>query len=220
MRLRSCRTVAVLLCFCELLSAQALSIRTEELPRAIKGAPYHAELTTAVSGRCPNGDVRLTVGPGKLPKGLELFSFGIQGTPRQMGRFRFTLRAANGCAADTKTFDLEVTGKPILLVFPANLVFECHAGSEAPPEEIIRVQGSWPNLAYSIDTSPAPWLKMEPFAGKTPDSESVLTGDRVRVGVDPAKLAPGMYHATLKFYASGSENAPTVEVTLKVLKAE
>lgn len=212
-------TFAALLGCCECLSAQPIAIRTNELPWAIKGAPYLGELITAVNGRCPLGDVGLTIIAGQLPKGLELFSFGIQGTPRQMGHFRFTLRAANTCATVTKDFDLFVSGKPILMVFPHQITLFCHAGSADCPEDIIRVEGSWPDLPYSIDISRSPWLEVEPAEGKTPDPESVLTGDRVRVHVNSSALAAGVYHAVLKFYAHGGENVPVVDVTLQVIAA-
>jgi hypothetical protein len=216
--IRAYLIVAALLCCCEWLPAQAIAIRTRELPWAIKGAPYRAELTTTTNGRCPISDVGLVVTAGELPEGLELFSFGIQGTPRKMGHFRFTIRAANVCSADTKTFDLLVTGKPILMVSPPRIFFLYRAGAELPPQDVIRVEGSWPDLPYAIEMGPAPWLKVEPVEGKTPDPESALSGDRVRLRVDPAKLPAGVYHTALKFYTTGGENVPTVEVTLQVLE--
>jgi hypothetical protein len=212
-------TFAALLSCCECLSAQSIAIRSNELPWAIKGAPYLGDLITTVNGRCPLGDVGLTVITGQLPIGLELFSFGIQGTPQQMGHYRFTLRAANTCASVTKGFDLFVNAKPILMVFPRQITLQYHAGSADWPEDIIRVESTWPDLPYSIDISQASWLQVEPAEGRTPDSESALTGDRVHVHVNPSALAAGVYHTVLKFYAQAGENAPLVDVTLQVIAA-
>jgi hypothetical protein len=54
----------------------------------------------------------------------------------------------------------------------------------------------------------APWLKVEPAAGKTPDSDSALSGDRVRLRVDPDKLPVGVYRTALKFYTTGAKMFP------------
>jgi hypothetical protein len=133
-----------------------------------------------------------------------------------MGHFRFTLRAANACSTDIRTYDLLVTGKPILMVFPPRIDFQYRVGSEASLQDVIRVEGSWPDLPYAIDMAAAPWLKVEPAAGKTPDSDSALSGDRVRLRVDPDKLPVGVYRTALKFYTTGGENVPIVDVILQV----
>jgi Putative Ig domain len=216
MATRACLTFAMLLCCCEWLPARSLAIRTRELPWAIKGAPYQSDLITTTDGRCPTSDVRLSITAGELPKGLELYSFGIQGTPTQMGHFRFTLRAANACSTDIRMYDLLVTGKPILMAFPSRIDFQYRAGSEVSLQDVIRVEGSWPDLPYAIDMAAAPWLKVEPAAGKTPDSASALSGDRVRLRIDPAKLPLGVYRTALKFYTAGGENVPIVDVTLQI----
>ena len=220
MLIRICMIWAALSYGCQWLCAQALIIQTEELPWAVKGDPYYAEVFAAVNGACPKSDVRLRVTSGVLPKGVQLFSFGLQGTPESMGKFRFSLRADNGCVSYTRALTLLVTGKPILIVSPRHVVFEYHAGGLDAAEDVIKVEGSWPNLPYSMIVSTAPWLTALPSEGKTPDLDSAFTGDRVRLHVDPAHLAAGIYHATLKFYAQGGENAPTVDVSLQVYKAD
>jgi hypothetical protein len=133
-----------------------------------------------------------------------------------MGHFRFTLRAANVCSSDTRTYDLLVTGKPILMVYPPRIEFQYRAGSAVLLQDVIRVEGSWPDLPYTIDIAATPWLQVEPAEGKTPSAESALSGDRVQLRVDPAKLAPGLYHTALKFYTTGGENVPIVDVILQV----
>jgi hypothetical protein len=140
--------------------------------------------------------------------------------PRRTGHFRFTVRAENVCVSTIRSFDLLVTGNPILLTHPAEIVFRYRPGEQADLEDVVRVEGSWPDLAYSVQTANAPWLHILPSLGKTPDAESALTADRVRLRADPANLEPGTYHAALKFYADNSENAAVVNVTLQVLKAQ
>lgn len=213
---------AALLCGGHLLCAQGVAIHTEGLPWAIKGEPYHAPVLTRVSGRCPRGDVGLSVVEGELPRGVELFSFGLEGTPLQMGAYQFTLEASNGCGAVRRRMQLLVTGRPILLVTPARVAFRLPAGaSAAGAGDILKVEASWPELPYSVTVlDSAPWLSVTPAEGKTPDPDSAFTGDRVQVRVNADGLAPGLYHATLKFYAEGSENAPRVDVTLQVSKPE
>ena len=228
MRVRTARTlpksafaIAAFVCCCQPLPGQGLVIRTNELPWAIRDAPYDVELVTSVGGRCPIPDTALTISEGRLPKGLELFATSIQGAPQQVGHFLFTLRAANACVTTYRKFDLVVTAKPILLVSPTRLVFEYRAGSGAVRlEDSVRVEASWPNLQYSIDFPHTPWLSVEPSLGKIPDAASAPEGDAVRLKADPTGLAPGSYHVTLKFYAQQSENTSEVDVTLKVLKPE
>lgn len=222
LRIREHAIWVPLLCACKLLCAQGIAIHTDQLPWAIKGEPYNANVLTRVSGRCPNGDVRLSVAAGELPRGIELFSYGLEGTPLQMGTFQFTLQASNGCGTTVRRMKLLVTGRPILLVTPRQVVLDQPAGSDgSSDEDILKVEASWPDLPYSIAmVNAAPWLTALPVEGKTPDPDSAFTGDRVQLRVNAANLAPGVYHTTLKFYTQGGENAPTVDVTLRVHKTE
>ncbi len=202
-----------------LLDAQGIAIHTGELPWAIKGEPYHAAVETRVSGHCPKADVTLNVVEGELPKGVELYSFGFEGTPLQMGTYQFLLQASNVCGVTTRRMEMLVTARPLLLVSPARLVLSAPAGGSS--ESLLKVESSWPDLPYTVFTlNAAPWLEVAPKEGKTPDPDSAFTGDRVELRADAAKLTPGTYHAVLKFYAAGGENAPTVEITLQVHKSE
>jgi hypothetical protein len=203
--------------------AQGIVISTSDLPWATKGEAYDAPIVTHVSGRCPQGDVRLTVASGELPKGLDLFSYGLEGTPRRIGTYQFVLQAKNNCGSAFRSMRLLVTGRPILLVSPRELVIDRIAGSgeNADSDGLLKVEASWPELPYTVmPLNTAPWLDVAPVEGRTPDPESAFTGDRVLLRVDASNLAPGVYHAKLKFYADGSENAPVVNVTVKVHKAE
>lgn len=206
---------------CNLLCAQGIAISTKELPWAMKGESYDARIVTRVGGHCPDGDVSLSVASGDLPRGLTLFTYGIAGTPTRIGTYQFTLQASNTCGTVFRQMKLVVTGRPILLVSPRQITLYQVAGREEGSEDVLKVEASWPELPYTVKMlNPAPWLTVDPTEGKTPDPESALTGDRVRVVANAANLAPGIYHAKLKFYADGSENAPVVDVALQVRKAE
>ena len=138
-----------------------------------------------------------------------------------MGTYQFTLQADNACGTATRQMRLLVTGRPILLVSPRHVVLDQPTGVENGPEDVVKVEASWPELPYSVITlNAAPWLSVTPAEGKTPGPESSFTGDRVWLHVNASNLAPGVYHAMLKFYAKSSENAPIVDVTLQVHKAE
>lgn len=211
------------MCACQGAHAQGIAISTTDLPWATKGEAYDALIVTHVSGRCPHGDVRLRVASGELPKGLELFSYGLEGTPRRIGTYQFILQATNSCGTAFRPMRLLVTGRPILLVSPREVVIDRVAGSGENGESdgLLKVEASWPELPYTVmPLNAAPWLDVAPVEGRTPDPESAFTGDRVLLRADSSKLAPGVYHAKLKFYAEGSENAPVVDVTLHVHKAE
>lgn len=212
--------IALLLWTCAPISAQALLIRTDELPWAIKGMRYQAEIKTSLDGRCPQGDVGLALAGGALPHGMELFSYGFDGTPTEMGEFHFTVRAANQCGATTKALKLIVTGKPILEVSPQRLTFQYRPGGAQLEEQMVRVASTWPNLPYSMELRGAPWLWAEQAEGRTPGPDSAFEGDRVRLRVDPGKLMPGVYYGLLKFSAWGGTNAPEVQVVLTVLKSD
>jgi hypothetical protein len=198
------------------LRAESLQLVARELPSAIIGLSYDAPIRTLSDGRCPANDVALSLLSGALPRGIDLTPTGLSGVPKEMGVFRFTVRAANGCESATRAFALFVTGRPILLVSPADLVFECRAGGPAPQPQTVLVSSSWANLPYSVAGNPE-WLSLEISAAMTPGPNAALSGDPVSVRVAPAKLAPGTYKTTLVFSAWRAANAPAVSVTLKVI---
>ncbi len=212
--------VAAVLVASQVLGAQALAIRTDELPAAIKGTLYEARIVTYTNGRCPLSDMALTLAGGQLPRGVELSTSGLEGTPEQIGHFRFAVRASNNCHRVTKTLDLVVNGRPILIASPGQITLHYRQGSADLPEEVVQIEGSWPDLPYSYAVSGAPWLKLDAAIGRTPDRESALTGDLVHFKVDPSNLAPGRYSGSVKFFTKGGENAPTVRVTLEVSSSE
>ena len=197
-----------------------LQIRTERLPWAIIGQPYRAEIDAGLDDRCTAADVRFTLAGGSLPSGLTLNIFGVEGTPREMGRFQFTIRAANQCIAVEKTIELFVTGKPVLEVSADELAFEYHVGGPLPWRGAVLVTSTWPDLPYSVSANGTEWVHAEPASGVTPDSGSALRGAAVTVRVNPEKLSPGTYRTAIVFSTWMGANAPEIRVTLKVVKDE
>ena len=192
-----------------------MGIRTSELPWAIVGATYHVRIETGVNGVCPYGDVGLSLTDGTPPDGLEIRGDYLEGIPRKTGIFHFSVRAANTCAWSVKAFELVVTGKPILRVFPEELSVERRAGQAGPAALTVEVSGTWPNLPYAVE-SDAAWLTHKVRAGMTPAQGSGLVSDVVSLEVDPKGLPPGTYHTAVRFSTWLGANSPVVAVTLKV----
>jgi hypothetical protein len=193
-------------------------IRTVELARAVKGVSYRAPIETLVDGRCEHSDPSYSLVSGALPKGLELVSSGLDGTPKEMGLFRFVLRAGNPCGADVRALELLVTARPILRADPEQLAFESRADGPAPGIRTIRVTSTWPDLPYSVRTDGADWLVAWPARGATPDTGSAISADLVTIRVDPSKLAPGVYRASLILSTWQGANTPEIPVVLTVRK--
>ena len=142
----------------------------------------------------------------------------VAGIPKQMGIFRFRLRAANNCAAAEQEYSLQVTGRPVLRVSPEELVFECRAGDPVPKPKNVLVSSTWPELPYSVIGKES-WLRVRLRAGVTPYLGSAFASDAATVEVVPEDLKPGVYEATLVFLSREGDTPPAVPVTLKVLAA-
>ncbi len=205
------------LCSCPVLAGTSLEIVTAELPWAILHSAYHLPIETRTDPRCPEAEIVFTLAAGRLPEGLEIGLDGIHGTPRQPGTFRFTLRAANGCAQSTRALALVVTGKPILRVDFEELVFAHQSGVPDPPARSLLVSSSWPELPYAVNSGACPWLKFAQAEGRTPPAGSALTADAVWVRVLPHDLTPGKYSCNLVISTWRAANAPVVRVRLEVL---
>jgi len=200
------------------LHGKGVEIRTADLPWAMVNTAYRSAIETAVDGRCPESDVAVSLNGGSLPRGIEITAGYLAGTPKEVGRFQFSVRAANNCSSAVKDFELIVTGKPMLRVFPEELRYEYRAGQAAPPLTV-EVSASWPDLPYAMRID-APWLTAKPRAGVTPTAGSALAADAVSLEVDTKNLPPGTYRASVRFFNSMGANSPTVAVTLRVLAAE
>jgi hypothetical protein len=198
------------------LHGQPLRIRTVELPWAMVDTAYHAVIETGVDGRCPSGDTALSLAGGSLPDGLEMRGDSLLGTPVEIGAFGFSVQAANGCAAAVRAFELVVTGKPILRVFPEAIAIERHAGQASPAPPVAQVSATWPGLPYLAEADAA-WLRLRVRAGTTPGKSSALAADTVTLEIDSKSLPPGTYHASVGFSTWQGANAPSIAVTLTVL---
>lgn len=195
-----------------------VQIRTQELPWAIVGAMYDAQIVTVPDGRCPLADMGVSVVEGRLPRGLELWGDRLQGTPRELGTFPLRIRALNGCqSATTKDFALVVTGRPILRVGPDELQFDYAIGGPAPRPKSILVASTWPHLPYSVTTEGAKWLTVTVTEGVTPDRDAALSSDSVWVRISPQGLTPGVYKASVTFSVWLGANAPVIPITVRVV---
>jgi hypothetical protein len=197
-------------------AATPLEFRTTELPWAAVQTVYDLTIATRAALQCEQNEIVFALVHGELPPGLEIGLDGIHGTPVQAGTYRFTLRAANGCSQTTREFTLVVTGKPILRVDAADLVFEHQAGAPDPPARSLLVSSSWPGLPYSVNSAACQWLKFAQTEGRTPPTGSALSADPVWVRVLPSELPPGKYTCNLVFSTWRAANAPVVRVSLEI----
>jgi hypothetical protein len=199
----------------KLLLAEA---RREEqpLPVAAKGVAYRTSLDIRADVRCPMADATLSLVSGKLPPGLRLAMDGLDGTPLETGRFRFTVRIANGCSSRTRTLALEVNGKPILETSPDQITFTAKVSGRNPAPRAVLVSSTWPDLPYRVEKQNANWLQVNLASGRTPPANSALTADTVTLTADPTKLNPGTYRGALVFSTPGGADVQTVPVVLVV----
>lgn len=200
------------------LHAAPLSIRTQELPWAAIGVDYRAAIQIQVDGRCPQGDVVLSLVAGSLPRGITLEGNWLEGSPKELGIFRFRVRGANICSTANRDLVLLVTGKPVLRVAPDTITFDCRKGDAPPLPQILLVSSTWPEVTYSVAGALA-WLKVGTAAGTTPYPGAAFSADRVTVEVIPKDLAPGTYSAVLVFHTRQGATAPEIPVLLRVLPA-
>jgi hypothetical protein len=194
--------------------AGVVEIQTEELPRAIRGLEYGARIRTSVDGGCPNGNVGLFLASGSLPRGLRTTEEGLGGVPREMGIFRFSIGAHNTCASTTRSFELMVTGRPILKAVPERIKFTIPADGPGENQTLL-ISSTWPGLPYTLSMPDDSWLTLRPTLGTTPEQGSPLTGDRVTLGAIPRKLAPGVHHGTV-IVSAWRADPLAIEVTVTV----
>ena len=62
-----------------MLAAGVIEIESVDLPRAIQGLVYSADIRTSVDGHCPSGNVGLFLAAGSLPRGLRITEAGLAG---------------------------------------------------------------------------------------------------------------------------------------------
>ncbi len=199
-----------------------LEIVTDSLPVAILHRPYTPEpLRFGGGAQCTTNSPLVRIIRGGLPQGLTLSPAGhFGGIPRQRGVFAFTLEVSNICQRSYKNLILQVDGAPILQVEPESLEVQYRVGDPMPAVLKLLVGSSWHDLPYSIDAEGAKWITLRPLRGRTPVPGDALVFDPVRVSLDPAKLAPGVYRAMIRVTAWGTSNEPEIPVTLTVTSAK
>jgi hypothetical protein len=191
-------------------------VAEQQLPVAAKGVAYRTSFDIRTDVRCPLADPALSLVSGRLPPGLRLTMDGLDGAPLETGSFRFTVRTGNGCSSRTRTFDLLVTGKPILLASPDQVTFATKTAGQKPSPRAVLVSGTWPDLPYRVEKENADWLEVSLHSGKTPSANSALTGDTVTLVADPSKLMPGTYRGALLISTPGGASVQRVPVVLAV----
>ena len=197
------------------LAASGIAIRTEDLPRAIRGVSFAAPIQLSMSGRCPIDDVHFTLASGRLPSGLGFNLSGISGIPRELGFFRFVVRAENSCTSAAREFQILVTAKPILEVSPETVEMAVTAGDGAHQRTTVLVSASWPGFPYSVSEPREHWLTLLPAEGITPSEGSALRGDRLILDVDPSKLEPGLYRQTITVSGWQAASVARIEVVVR-----
>ena len=181
-----------------LLLALALS-----LPDALLNRPYTYDSPwVRVSSRCAMPIPATRVVAGTLPAGLQLTDRGeMLGVPTQPGKYGFTVEVSDGCSRRLEERQIRVAPAPILTAEAEELEFNCPQGAPPFSAGIVRVSGSTPGHAYSVDILEGPWLQATMRDGILPPENSALEADTVRLSINPAKLAPGAYTARLRLSA-------------------
>jgi hypothetical protein len=195
---------------------RAAAPAVQELPWAAKDLPYSASIDTRTDGRCPSGNISLSLAAGTLPPGLHLTAMGLDGTPQKIGLYKFTIQAAGGCSAVSRLFELAVAGRPILEATPGAITFFCRTAAQTPAPKLILVSSTWPNLPYRVETRDASWIRAAQQTGVTPEPGSAINGDVVTLTVNPNQLKPGTYRGSVVLWTQHGANAPVIPVVLIV----
>jgi hypothetical protein len=201
-----------------LVASSSIEIQSEGLPRAILDVDYSAAIQTSADGSCPTGNVGMALENGSLPRGLRITSVGIEGIPKELGAFRFRIRAGNTCASVVRNFELQVVARPVLRAVPEKVEFSVLA-DDLPQSSTSLVSSTWTGLPYTLSTPDSPWLKVRQAVGSTPESGSALNGDGVIVSVVPRLLPPGIYRRTITVSAWQAD-AIAIEVVVTVREPE
>src|SRR5579872_4616795 len=195
-------------------AASGIAIRTEALPRAIQGVSYSGAIRLTVDGRCPLDDVHFSLASGRLPAGLQFDMSGISGVPREMGVYRFVVRADSSCTSGAREYELVVTGRLILEVSPETVEIQVSAGETAHHLESVLVSSTWRDLPYLISDPAEHWLGVRPTEGRTPAKGSALIGDRLILDIDPSKLEQGVHRQTITISAWQATGTARINVVV------
>lgn len=198
------------------------------LPDALVHRPYGPEAAwERVSTRCGMPVAAVRVVDGALPPGLQLTARGtMEGTPTDVGEYRFTVEISDGCSRRREERSIRVIPAPMLIAEAERQRFRCLRSAPSFDGGLVRVSGSAPGHAYRIDVLPADdgkvpeWLEARARGGVLPAGGMAFEADAVRLTVHPEKLAPGTYRAALRFSTWQGANAPVVPFTLQVDSAQ
>jgi uncharacterized protein (TIGR03437 family) len=206
----------------------SLEIVTDTLPTATQGAAYLQQLITT-GGQCSaTGTATASIDDGALPNGIAVTSGGtqkqwaLQGTPSNVGTFRFTVHLRwshqavspfdHTCVDEAvKTLTLVVQGSQAqFTVDRFQIVTTYHTSRFPPSADVVRVTSlggsAVPFTAQAIADSGGAWLSVSPQSGTTP---AVLT-----INYSITGLAAGIY--TGRVIVNGTTPI-TVAVTLTVI---
>lgn len=199
--------------FSVILLALALS-----LPDALLNRPYVPEARwERVSTRCAMPVPATRVIGGSLPPGLQVSGRGeVEGVPTEPGDFTFAVEVSDGCARRVEQRRIRVMPAPILLAEAETLEYHCVHGAPPFSGGIVRVSGSAPGRAYSVEILEGHWLRAAMRDGVLPAEGLALEADTLRLTVDPTKLSPGAYSARLRVSTWQGANTPELEFKLRV----
>jgi len=188
------------------------------LPDALLNRPYTPERAWERAGtRCAMPVPVTRVVAGELPAGLGVSGLGaIQGTPTEPGLFSFTVELSDGCSRRLEQRQLRVIPAPILTAEAESLEFHCPQGAPAFSGGTVRVSGSAPGRAYSVDILDGAWLEATMRDGVLPAEGASLESDTLRLSINPSKLAPGTYSARLRLSTWQGANTPELLFRLRV----
>jgi hypothetical protein len=188
------------------------------LPDALLNRPYVPEARwEKVSTRCAMPIPTTRVVGGSLPPGLQMSGRGeVEGVPTEPGDFTFAVEVSDGCARRVEQRRIRVMPAPILLAEAETLEYHCVHGAPPFSGGIVRVSGSAPGRAYSVDVLDGQWLRAAMRDGIIPMEHSSLEADTLRLTVDPTKLAPGVYSARLRVHTWQGVNTPELAFKLRV----
>ena len=188
------------------------------LPDALLNRPYTPQPAWERAGtRCAMPIPVTRVVAGELPAGMGVSGRGeIQGTPTEPGLYGFTVEISDGCSRRLEQRQIRVMSAPILTAEAESLEFHCPQGAPTFSGGIVRVSGSAPGRAYSVDILDGAWLEATMRDGVLPAEGAALESDTLRLSINASKLAPGAYSARLRLSTWQGANTPELLFRLRV----
>jgi hypothetical protein len=192
------------------------------LPDALLNRPYQAEAAWERAGaRCSMPIPVTRVMAGALPAGMRVSGRGeLLGIPTELGFFQFTVEISDGCSRRLDQRQIRVVPAPILTAEAEIQEFHCPQGALPFSAGNIRVSGSAPGRAYTVDIVDGAWLQAAMRDGVLPAEGSSLEADVLRLSINPSKLAPGNYSARLRLSTWQGANTPELHFQLRVDSAQ